>query len=151
MRRGGRTATSRSRTPSGSGSARRTAARPRSCIHPWTSRTSNRRPRSSPATFLWAHGPVAYKQPEVVVEAFRDLPYRLTMVGVGPLADRLRASLPLNVELRGWVSRAELARLYERSSGEALAAGAPVVALARGGARTSSVPARTGFSSSDRP
>ena len=100
-----------------------------------------------PGHFLWAHRLVAYKSPEVVVEAFRGLPHRLTMVGVGPLAETLRRDLPPNVELRGWVSREELVRLYERASGfihvgeedfgitmvEALAAGAPVVALARGG------------------
>jgi glycosyltransferase involved in cell wall biosynthesis len=53
------------------------------------------------------------------------------------------------VELRGWLSREELADVYEQSSGfihvgeedfgitmvEALAAGTPVIALDRGGAR----------------
>jgi glycosyltransferase involved in cell wall biosynthesis len=99
--------------------------------------------------FLWAHRLVGYKRPDVVIEAFRDLPYRLTMVGIGPLEQRLRARLPANVELRGWVSRAELVRLYEQATGfihvgeedfgitmvEALAAGTPVIALDRGGAR----------------
>jgi len=102
-----------------------------------------------PDRFLWVHRLVSYKHPELVVEAFRDLPYRLTMVGVGPLESRLRRSLPSNVELRGWVSREELIALFERSSGfihvadedfgmtmvEALAAGTPVIGLARGGAR----------------
>jgi glycosyltransferase involved in cell wall biosynthesis len=102
-----------------------------------------------PERFLWVHRLVSYKHPELVAEAFRDLPYRLTMVGVGPLEPRLRRSLPPNVELRSWVSRETLIRLFERSSGfvhvadedfgitmvEALAAGTPVIALGRGGAR----------------
>jgi glycosyltransferase involved in cell wall biosynthesis len=102
-----------------------------------------------PDRFLWVHRLVSYKHPELVVEAFRDLPYGLTMVGVGPLESRLRRNLPSNVELRSWVSREELIALFERSSGflhvadedfgitmvEALAAGTPVIGLARGGAR----------------
>jgi glycosyltransferase involved in cell wall biosynthesis len=102
-----------------------------------------------PGHFLWVHRLVPYKRPELVLEAFRDLPYRLTMVGVGPLEGRLRQRLPPNVDLLGWVSRAELAELYGRASGfvhvgeedfgitmvEALAAGTPVIALDAGGAR----------------
>lgn len=101
-----------------------------------------------PARFLWVQRLVPHKRPELVAEAFRGLPYRLTMVGVGRLGDRLRANLPPNVELRGWLPRAELTELYARAAGfihvgeedfgismvEALAAGTPVVALSRGGA-----------------
>jgi glycosyltransferase involved in cell wall biosynthesis len=99
--------------------------------------------------FLWTQRLVSYKRPELVAEAFRGLPYRLTMVGVGPLEPRLRANLPPNVELRGWVSREELRSLFARASGfihvaeedfgiamvEALAAGLPIVGLDAGGAR----------------
>ena len=45
-------------------------------------------PEKEPGHFLWVHRLVPYKQPELVAEAFRGLPYRLTMVGVGPLEAR---------------------------------------------------------------
>ena len=101
-----------------------------------------------PGHFLWVNRLVAYKRPEAVAEAFRDLPYRLTMVGIGPLEASVRASLPPNVTLHSWLPRDELTALYARASGflhvgeedfgismvEALAAGTPVIGLARGGA-----------------
>ncbi|MDQ3721794.1 MAG: glycosyltransferase [Actinomycetota bacterium] len=101
-----------------------------------------------PGHFLWVNRLVAYKQPAAVAEAFRDLPYRLTMVGIGPLEASLRASLPPNVSLHSWLPREQLTSLYGRASGylhvgeedfgismvEALAAGTPVIGLARGGA-----------------
>jgi glycosyltransferase involved in cell wall biosynthesis len=101
-----------------------------------------------PDHFLWVHRLVSYKRPELVVEAFEDLPFRLTMVGVGPLEASIRRRLPPNVELRQWVERDELVALFARSAGfihvgeedfgismvEALASATPVIALARGGA-----------------
>jgi glycosyltransferase involved in cell wall biosynthesis len=98
--------------------------------------------------FLWVQRLVAYKQPIVVAEAFRQLPYRLTMVGIGPLEAKLREVMPPNVELYGWLDRPELVTLFSRAAGfvhigeedfgiamvEALAAGVPVIALRRGGA-----------------
>jgi glycosyltransferase involved in cell wall biosynthesis len=103
-----------------------------------------------PTHFLWVHRLVSYKRPLDVAAAFRDLPnLRLTMVGVGPLERKLRAALPGNVELLGWTPRERLARLFAGAAGfihvgeedfgismvEALAAGTPVLAIDRGGAR----------------
>jgi glycosyltransferase involved in cell wall biosynthesis len=103
-----------------------------------------------PSHFLWVHRLVPYKRPLEVAEAFRDLPdLRLTMVGLGPLEPRLRANLPANVELLGWTERDHLAELFAGAGGfihvgeedfgismvEALAAGTPVLAADRGGAR----------------
>jgi glycosyltransferase involved in cell wall biosynthesis len=109
-------------------------------------RSGNDGPRDR---FLWVGRLVPYKRPIEVAEAFRGLPQRLTMVGIGPQEEELRARLPDNVELRGWISREELRRLYQEAAGflhvgeedfgitmvEALAAGAPVIALNAGGAR----------------
>lgn len=99
--------------------------------------------------FLWVGRLVPYKRPLEVAEAFRGLPQELTMVGIGPQEQELRAMLPPNVELRGWIEREELVGLYRGAAGflhvgeedfgismvEALAAGAPVIALDAGGAR----------------
>ena len=101
-----------------------------------------------PGHFLWVQRLVAYKRPLLVAEAFRDLPYRLTMIGIGPLEGRLRRRLPPNVTLLDWLPRRELVSLLARASGfvhvgeedfgmsmvEALGSGTPVLALARGGA-----------------
>jgi len=106
-------------------------------------------PAQARGSFLWVGRLVPYKQPLLVAEAFRGLPHRLTMVGIGPQEEELRARLPENVELRGWISREELERLYREAAGflhvgeedfgitmvEALAAGAPVIAQNAGGAR----------------
>ena len=99
--------------------------------------------------FLWVGRLVPYKRPLLVAEAFRDLPQPLTMVGIGPQEAELRERMPDNVELRGWISREELLRMYGEARGfihvgeedfgitmvEALAAGTPVIALNAGGAR----------------
>jgi glycosyltransferase involved in cell wall biosynthesis len=77
-------------------------------------RSGSEGPRGS---FLWVGRLVPYKQPLLVAEAFRGLPQRLTMVGIGPQEEELRAHLPPNVELRGWISREELSGLYAQAAG----------------------------------
>jgi glycosyltransferase involved in cell wall biosynthesis len=119
---------------------------------------------AEPGHFLWVHRLVPYKRPLEVAEAFRRLPdLKLTMVGVGPLESDLRANLPPNVELLGWISRERLARLFAGAAGfvhvgeedfgismvEALASGTPVLGSDRGGARDIVRPGRDGTLVSD--
>ncbi len=117
-----------------------------------------------PGHLLWVHRLVPYKRPLQVAAAFRELPdLRLTMVGLGPLEQELRARLPPNVELLGWIPRELLVHLFASVGGfvhvgeedfgitmvEALAAGTPVLAADRGGARDIVRPGREGVRIAD--
>jgi glycosyltransferase involved in cell wall biosynthesis len=87
------------------------------------------------------------KRADLAIEACRRLGRRLVVVGAGQDERRLRRLAGPNVEFRGWVDDAEMARLYagartllfpgEEDFGivplEALASGCPVIAFGRGG------------------
>ena len=104
--------------------------------------------RREPAHFLWAGRLVAYKRPDIAVEAARLSGERLIIVGSGPERARLEPTAPPNVSFVGHVSDAELRDLVgaahalvfpgEEDFGiapvEALAAGTPIVAYGAGGA-----------------
>jgi glycosyltransferase involved in cell wall biosynthesis len=91
---------------------------------------------------------VPYKRFDRAIEAFAASGRRLVVVGDGPERDRLRARAAPNVELPGAVSEPALVDLYRRCRAfvvpgeedfgiaalEAMACGAPVIALAAGGA-----------------
>jgi glycosyltransferase involved in cell wall biosynthesis len=105
-------------------------------------------PRREPEHFLWAGRLVAYKRPDIAVEAARISGEPLVIVGSGPERARLERGAPPNVRFVGHVSEAELRDLLgaahalvfpgEEDFGiapvEALAAGTPVVAYGAGGA-----------------
>jgi glycosyltransferase involved in cell wall biosynthesis len=92
---------------------------------------------------------VPYKRFEVAIEAARRLRRRLVLVGRGPEETRLRALAGPSVEFLSGLPREGLRALYRTcafylqpgeedfgiSAVEAVACGAPVVALARGGVR----------------
>ncbi len=100
--------------------------------------------------FLLAVGAlVPYKRFEVAIETASRLRRRLVLVGSGPEEKRLRGLASSSVRFVSGCSREELRELYRTcaaylqpgeedfgiAAAEALACGAPVVALARGGAR----------------
>jgi glycosyltransferase involved in cell wall biosynthesis len=105
-------------------------------------------PQASRRDFLLAVGAlVPYKRYEIAIEAARRLRRRLVLVGRGPEEARLRTVAPSSVDFVSGCAPEALRELYrtcamyvqpgEEDFGiaavEALASGAPVVALGRGG------------------
>jgi glycosyltransferase involved in cell wall biosynthesis len=91
---------------------------------------------------------VPYKRFDIAVEAANRLAVPLTVIGTGPDTERLKKLAGPTVTFTGRVSDAELIRLAQSAKGflfpneedfgisavEALAAGTPVIAYAKGGA-----------------
>ena len=93
---------------------------------------------------------VPYKRVDVIVKAFRSLPYRLLVIGSGPEEKELAPLLQgqKNIEWIRWVSDREWGEVLKKARAflfmaeedfgitpvEAQAAGVPVIALGRGGA-----------------
>lgn len=98
--------------------------------------------------FLFVSRLTGYKHPELVVEAFAELPFEIDIVGRGPLLESLQARATENVRFLPQISDEDLRTLYRRARAlvfpieedfgivmaEAQACGTPVVGLARGGA-----------------
>ena len=115
--------------------------------------------------YLWAGRIVEpYKRLEPLLETFRERPHlRLVVAGDGRDAARLRAVAPSNVEFVGELGTTGLADAFSRARAvifpseddfglvpvEAMATGAPVIALGRGGALETVVDGLTGVLFSD--
>lgn len=99
--------------------------------------------------FLTVSRLVHYKQVELIIEAFRQLPeQRLVVIGDGPLFDKLNQTKPGNVELLGRRDRPEVIAAMQKARAlvyaakedfgivpvEAQACGTPVIAYGAGGA-----------------
>lgn len=97
--------------------------------------------------FLTVSRLLPYKNVDQAIEAFRGLDERLLVIGAGPLADRLRASLPPNVRLASHVTDAQMRWAYSTAKAlvapsyedfgitplEGAAWGKPTIALRAGG------------------
>ncbi len=98
--------------------------------------------------YLFVSELTAYKRADLVIEAFRGLDRRLTIVGDGPEFVTLKRTAPPNVKMAGRLSDENLAAEYAKARAlifpaeedfgltpvEAMAAGRPVLALGQGGA-----------------
>ncbi len=119
-------------------------------VHPWVDTGRFLPSGEKPEDFyLLVGGFVPYKKEELAIEAFRRLGRSLIIAGDGPTRAALEARAPENVRFVGRVSDERLADLYascralihpqEEDFGivavEAQAAGRPVIAFGRGGAR----------------
>ena len=113
-------------------------------------RTDWIRPAAGPggeADFLCVSALVPYKNVDLIIRAFNELPFRLKVVGTGPEERRLRALANSNIEFIGFVEEGRLAELYRTSRAlvfgaeedfgmvpvEMMAAGRPVIAFSGGG------------------
>jgi glycosyltransferase involved in cell wall biosynthesis len=102
---------------------------------------------------------VAYKKADLAVDAFNKLGLPLVVVGEGELYETLKARAGSNVTLMGRQPFPVIKDLLERCRGlifpgvedfgivpvEAMAAGAPVIAFAKGGALETVIHGRTGI------
>lgn len=98
-------------------------------------------------SYLCVNALVPYKNTDVIIRAFNELRYPLTIVGTGPEEARLKQLAGDTISFRGFVTREELAQLYRTTKAlvfaaeedfgmtpvEMQAAGGPVIAFGRGG------------------
>lgn len=102
---------------------------------------------------------VAYKRPELAVEAFNRMGRKLVVIGGGEMLDDIRRRAGPTVTVLGPAPFAELRHHYARCSAlifpgeedfgivpvEAMASGRPVIAFGRGGATETVVPGVSGL------
>jgi len=117
-------------------------------VHPPVDQRAFRHDEPREDFYLHVGELVRYKRPDLAVEACNRLGRRLVVIGGGPLEAELRRMAGPTVRVLGRLSDAEVAGYYARCRAllfpgvedfgltpvEAMASGAPVLALARGGA-----------------
>ena len=117
-------------------------------IHPPVDTVTFTPPRQEEDFFLWVGALVAYKKPELAIDAFNGTHRRLVIAGSGPEEKRLMGMAGPNIEFSGWLSPNGVRNLYRRARAvifpgkedfgivpiEARACGCPVIAYNAGGA-----------------
>jgi glycosyltransferase involved in cell wall biosynthesis len=111
------------------------------------------------AQYLWVGQMIAYKRPDIVVEAFNRLGLPLLMVGDGEMAVAIEKRAGPNITIKRRLDFTQLKQAYatckalvfaaEEDFGivpvEANASGRPVIAFGRGGINDSIIPEQTGL------
>jgi glycosyltransferase involved in cell wall biosynthesis len=109
--------------------------------------------------YLWVGQMIAYKRPDIVVEAFNQLGLPLLMVGDGDMADAIEKKAGPNIIVKRRLDFTQLKQAYATCKGlvfaaeedfgivpvEANASGRPVIAFGRGGINDSIVSGETGL------
>lgn len=117
-------------------------------IHPFADLSRFTLPRQPGSHYLMVTAFAPYKRVDLAIQAFNQLKLPLWIVGKGQDEKALRALAGPTIEFLGGVSNAEVANLYSRCKAfvfpgvedfgitpiEAMAAGAPILALKQGGA-----------------
>ncbi|HVE80795.1 MAG TPA: glycosyltransferase [Candidatus Dormibacteraeota bacterium] len=127
-------------------------------VYPPIETGSFTKPRTPKDYYLIVGRQVAYKRLDLAVDAFNKLGLKLKVAGSGEEINRQKARSKPNIEYLGFVSGDELADLYAGAKGfifppeedfgiapvEAMSAGCPVIAYAKGGALEYVIEGETG-------
>jgi glycosyltransferase involved in cell wall biosynthesis len=109
--------------------------------------------------FLVVSAFVPYKKIDLVIKTFNNLPYKLKIIGDGPMFNYLKSIAKKNIEFLGWVEKEKLLFYYQNcvafifpqeedfgiTAVEAQSCGRPVIAYKKGGALETVVDGVTGI------
>jgi glycosyltransferase involved in cell wall biosynthesis len=137
----------------------RTWRRDADIVHPPVATSAFRPADAVSDRFLWVGQMIAYKRPDIVVDAFNRLGLPLLMVGDGDMANEIKRRAGPNIEIKQRLDFTQLKQAYatcralifsaEEDFGivpvEANASGRPVIAYGRGGINDSIIPDETGL------
>ena len=133
--------------------------RPSTVVHPHVELEKFQLGAERQKFFLAVGRLTPYKRFDLLIDTFNELGLPLKIVGTGVSAKKLKARAKENIEFLGYVSDAELSRLYGEAKAlifpqsedfgitplEAMASGCPVIAYGSGGALETVVDSKTGI------